>query len=176
MRKDDAHAEAAVGRGVGGDGGVVCGRDGPDDGESEPVSVFTGCPARIEPLEGLEEAFDFSWRDEWSGVGHRQDGPAVLHSGHDLDTAAGNVVNDGVGKQVGDEPFDEQGVSIEGRRFCHLVDMNSEPAGLGPEADDGGRDGGGKVDGFVSVQPAFAIPRRWPPASARKRIESRTWP
>ena len=39
------------------------------------------CPARIEALEGLEEAVDFSWRDDWSGVGHRQHGPAVLHPG-----------------------------------------------------------------------------------------------
>ena len=80
------------------------------------MSVLVAWPARIEPLEGLEEAVDLSWRDEWSGVGHRQDGPAVLDPGPDLDTAAGHVVADGVGDQVGDEPFDEQRVAIERRR------------------------------------------------------------
>jgi len=142
LREADAHAEAAVGHGAGGDGGVVCGRDGPDDGQSEPVPVLVGRPARIEPLEGLEEAFDFRWPDEWSGVGHRQDGLAVLHPGPDLDTAAGNVVADGVGEQVGDEPFDEQGVAIEGCRFGHLVDVDPEPAGLGLQAGQGRSDPG----------------------------------
>jgi len=145
-----------VGHGVGRDGGVVCGRDGSDDGQSEPVSVLVVCPAPIEPLEGLEEAVDVRWRDGWSGVGHRQDGHAVLNPGQDLDTAVGNVVANGVGEQVGHEPFDEQGVAIEDRRFCHLVDVNSESAGLGLETGKSGRDGDGEVNGFVSVQAAFA--------------------
>jgi hypothetical protein len=89
-----------VRHGVGRDGGVVCGRDGSDDGQSEPVSVLVVCPAPIEPLEGLEEAVDVRWRDGWSGVGHRQDGHAVLNPGQDLDTAVGNVVANGVGEQV----------------------------------------------------------------------------
>ena len=59
MREDDTHAEAAVGRGVRGDRGVVCGRDGSDDGQSEPMPLPVACPAPIEPLEGLEETFDF---------------------------------------------------------------------------------------------------------------------
>src|SRR5580704_2479882 len=107
LREDDAHAEAAVGQWVRGDGGVVRGRDGSDDGQSEPVSVLVVCPAPIEPLEGLEEAVHFLWRYDWSGVGHPQDGPAVLYPGPDLDTAAGHVVADGVVEQVGHEPFDE---------------------------------------------------------------------
>lgn len=32
LRKADTHGEAAVGHGVGGNGGAVCGRDGSDDG------------------------------------------------------------------------------------------------------------------------------------------------
>ena len=48
-------------QGVGGDGGTMGGRDGSDDGESEPVSVLVMCARpRIEPLEGLEEAIDFA--------------------------------------------------------------------------------------------------------------------
>ena len=37
---------------------MVGGRDGPDDGEAEAVSVLVVRSARIEPLEGLEEAVD----------------------------------------------------------------------------------------------------------------------
>ena len=132
------------------------GRDGSDDGQPEPVSVPVVCPAPIEPLEGLEEAVHFPGRYGWSGVGHRQDGPAVLYPGPDLDPAAGHVVADGVGEQVGYEPFDEQGVAIEGRRFAHLAYVDPESVGLGPETGKGRRDGGGEVNGFVSVQPAFA--------------------
>ena len=156
LREADAYAKAAAGHGVGRDGGVVCGRDGPDDGQSEPVPVLVVCPAAVEPLEGLEEAVDVRWRDEWPGVGHRQDGLALLHPRPDLGTAVGNVVADGIGEQVDHEPFDEQRVSIEGRGFCHLIDANSEPAGLGLQAGQCRRDGGGEVDGFVSAQPAFA--------------------
>ena len=101
------------------------------------MPVLVVCPAPVEPLEGLEKAVDVRWRDEWSGVGHRKDGLAVLYPGHDFDTAAGNVVADSVGEQVGHEPFDEQGVSVERRGFCHLVDMDPDSAGLGLEADQG---------------------------------------
>jgi hypothetical protein len=155
-REDDADEEADVGPGVGGDGGVVRGRDGSDDGQPGPGPVPVDGPAPIEPLEGLEEAVDVRQRDEWSGVGHRQDGLAVLDPGPDLDTAVGNVVADGVGEQVGHEPFDEQRVAIEGRRFYHLVDVNPESAGLGRQAGQGRGNAGGEVDGFVFVQPAFA--------------------
>jgi hypothetical protein len=106
--------------------------------------------------KGWKEAVDVRRRDEWSGVGHRQDGLAVLDPGPDLDTAVGNVVADGVGEQVGHEPFDEQRVAIEGRRFYHLVDVNPESAGLGRQAGQGRGNAGGEVDGFVFVQPAFA--------------------
>ena len=85
-----------------------CARDGFDDGQSEPVPVLVVCPAPIEPLEGLEEAVDVRRRDQRSGIGHRQDGLAVRHSGSDLDPAVGLVVPDGVGEQVGHEPFHQQ--------------------------------------------------------------------
>jgi hypothetical protein len=74
----------------------------------------------------------------WSGVRYRQDGLAVRHLGRDLDPAVGDVVANGVGEQVGDEPFDEQGVSIEGRGFCHLVDVDPISAGLGLQTVDQG--------------------------------------
>ncbi len=155
-REDDAHGQAAVGPGVGGDGGVVCGRDGPDDGQPEPVPVRVVGPAPIEPLEGLEEAVDVRGRDEWSGVGHRQDGHAGRHPGPDLDPATRHVVADRVGEQVGHEPFREQRVSVEGGRGCHRVDVDPEPAGLGLQVSQGRGDGGGEVDGLVPGQPAFA--------------------
>ena len=78
-----------------------------DDGESEPVPVLVVCPAGIESLEGLEEAFEFGRCDVRSGVGHRQHGLAVLQGGNDLDAAVDGVVADGVCEQVGDEPLDE---------------------------------------------------------------------
>jgi hypothetical protein len=120
------------------------------------VPVLVVGPVPVESLEGLEEAVDFRWRYEGSGVGHRQDGPAVLHSGPDLGTAFGAVVPDGVGEQVGHQPFDEQGISVEGRWFGHIVDSNPEPADLGRQGGQGGGDGGSEVDGFVFVQAAFA--------------------
>jgi hypothetical protein len=107
VREGDAHGEAAVGHGAGGDGSVVRGHDGSHDGQSKPMPVAIDCSMPIEPLEGLEEAVDYRWRDQWSGVGHRQDGLALLHPGHDLDTAAGHVMANGVGGQIGHEPFDE---------------------------------------------------------------------
>jgi hypothetical protein len=134
----------------------VRGRDGPDDGQSEPVPVLVVGPARIEPLEGLEEAVDVRGRHERSGVRHRQNGPAVLHLGHDLDPAVGHVVANGVREQVDHEPFDKQGVSIQGRGFCHLVDVDPISAGLGLQTGQHRGDGGGEVDRFVVVQPAFA--------------------
>ena len=79
-----------------------------------------------------------------------------LHPGPDLDTAVGNVVADGVREQVGREPFDEQRISIEDRRFGRLDDVNPESVDLGPQTGKGRRDRGGEVDGFVSAQPAFA--------------------
>ncbi len=56
LREDDTHAEAAAGRGASGGGGVVCGRDGCDDGQSEPAPVLVVGLAPIEPLEGPEDA------------------------------------------------------------------------------------------------------------------------
>jgi hypothetical protein len=141
---------------VGSDDGVVCGGDGSDDGQSESVPVRVVCPAPVEPLEGLEEAVDIRQRDKRPGVGHRQDGLAVGHPGPDLDTAVGHVMADGVGEQVGHEPFHEQRVSIEGRRFRQRVDVDPESAGLGLQVGQGRGDGGGEVDGLVAVQPAFA--------------------
>ena len=83
------------------------GSDRSDNRESEPVSVLVVRPARIEPLERLEETVDFSWWDEWPGVGHRYHGLALLYPGHDLDAAVDHVVAYSVGEQVGDEAFDE---------------------------------------------------------------------
>jgi len=51
---------------MGADTGSVSGDDGSDDGEPESVPVSVVRPALIETLERLEEAVDFSWRDEWS--------------------------------------------------------------------------------------------------------------
>ena len=134
----------------------MSGSDGPDDGESEPVPVLVVRPARIEPLKGLEEAVDFSWRDERSGVGHREHGLALLHPGQDFDSAVDNVVANGVGEQVGDEPFDEKRVALEGSRRGHLVDVDPQSVDLWLEVDKGRGDEGGEVNGFVCSQPAFA--------------------
>jgi hypothetical protein len=56
LREDDLDAEPAAGSGLSGEGGAVRDRDGPDDGQSEPVPVLVVGPAGIEPLEGLEQA------------------------------------------------------------------------------------------------------------------------
>jgi len=53
-----------------GDGGVVGGGDGSDDGEAEAVAVRVVGAAGVEVLEGLEETVDFSGRDDRPGVGH----------------------------------------------------------------------------------------------------------
>ena len=60
-RKGNPYAESSVGHGVGGDGGVVGGGDGLDDGQAEPVAVLVVGAARVEALEGLEETVDFGW-------------------------------------------------------------------------------------------------------------------
>ena len=154
-REDDPDREPAVGHGMRVDAGLVGGSNGPDDGESEPVPVLVVRAARIEPLKGLEEAVDLSWRDACSGIGHRQHGLAAGHLGHDLDAAADDVVAYGVGEQIGDEPFDEQRVSIEECRCRHLVDVDPQSVDLGLEVDKGRGDGGSEVDGFVSIEAAF---------------------
>lgn len=49
----------------------MCRGDGADDGETESVAALVDRPARIKPLERLEEAFNFGRRNHWPGVGHR---------------------------------------------------------------------------------------------------------
>src|ERR1700722_9756735 len=70
--------------------------------------------------------------------------------------AVDHIVVNGVVEEVDDEPFDEQGVSTEERRRCHLVDVDPQSVDLGLQVDKGRRDDGGEVYGFVSVQPALA--------------------
>jgi hypothetical protein len=65
-------------------------------------------------------------------------------------------VANGVGEQVGDEPFDEQGVSVEGCRCRHLVDADPQSVDLGLEVDKGRGDGRGEVDRFAFIEPALA--------------------
>ena len=156
LRKGDADREPALGQGVGTDFGLMSGRNRSDDGEPEPVPLLVVRPALVQALKGLEETVDFVWRDAWSGIGHRQDRVSLLHLGHDLDTAVDDVVEDGVRQQVGDEPLDEERVSVEGRRSRHLVDMDPDPVDGGPEVAQACGDSGGEVDWLAPTQPAFA--------------------
>ena len=102
LRKDDFDREPAAEFGFRSDGGAVCSRDGADDGESQAVPVLVVGPAPLEPLERLEQAADFVRRYECSCVDHRQHRSVILDPGHDPDAAAGDVVADGVGQQIGD--------------------------------------------------------------------------
>lgn len=90
----------------------MCRGDGADDGETESVAVVVDCPARIKPLERLEEAFNVGRRNHGPCVGHRQEGLVFCHASHDLHIASDDVVAHGIGEQVDNEPLDQQGVSI----------------------------------------------------------------
>ena len=78
-----------------------------DDGESEPVTILVVRATRIEPLEGLEEAVDFTERYEHSRVGHRHHGVTVEYLGRDVDTTADHIVSYCVTEKVGHQSFDE---------------------------------------------------------------------
>jgi hypothetical protein len=69
-REGDVDGQAAAGPGLCGDGGVVGGGDGLDDGQAQAVAAVAAGEARAEPLEGLEQAIDVGGRDDRPGAGH----------------------------------------------------------------------------------------------------------
>jgi hypothetical protein len=77
-----------------------------------PAAVAVGA----QPLEGLEELVDSVRGHERPGVGHHQDRVSTESVGDDSNAAVGAVVVDRVVDEVGDQPFDEPGVSEGGRR------------------------------------------------------------
>lgn len=94
---------------------MVCVRDRPDDRESESVIAGSGvCP---ELVEGLEDACEFSGRDEPTSVGDAQDRVFVLGAGCDLDSAAGVVVPRRVRDEVCGESLDKRWVAGDAGRF-----------------------------------------------------------
>ena len=84
----------------------MCRGDGADDGETESVAVLGDRSARIKPLERLEEAFNFSRRNYWARVGHREEGPVFCRASHDFHVPSDDVMAYGIGEQVDDEPLD----------------------------------------------------------------------
>src|SRR5438445_10017133 len=106
-READLDLEAAVGSGLGGEGGVVCGGDGLDDRESEADAVAVIGAVCTEALERLEEPLDvMGWNDR-PAVSDGDDGPVGLGCGSHLDAASRLVVADAVIDEVGDQPLGE---------------------------------------------------------------------
>ena len=141
---------------VGGDGGVVGGGDGSDDGEAEAVAVFVVGAAGVEALERLEEPVDLAGRDDRAGVGHREHGFAVGGVGGDLHVPAGDVVADGVVDEVGDEAFDESGVAVERGGADGGLDVQSEAFGVEAGARQDGLADVREVGSLSVVEPALA--------------------
>ena len=77
----DADDETARGRSLRGNDGAVDAGDGLDDRQAQAVAVVTPGASRIEPLEGLEQAVDFGWRNDRPAVRYGKDGAAVLDPG-----------------------------------------------------------------------------------------------
>src|SRR5262249_6029511 len=113
--KPDLHGEAALGTGLGEQGGVVGGGDSSHDREAEAVvAVAGGGAVGAEALEGLEEALHLGGRDEGAVVGYGEEGAIGVAAGPHPNPAAGDVVADGVVDQVADEALREGGVACGG--------------------------------------------------------------
>jgi len=73
--------------------------------------------ALLDAGEGVEEVVHLVRVDAWSGIGDAQDGHSAVGECCYLDGAVGSVVANGVVDDVGDEPFDQDGISPGGRRL-----------------------------------------------------------
>jgi hypothetical protein len=89
--------------------------DGLNDGEAEPGAVGTGPTLRVESLEGLKEAREFTRGDERAGVGDGQQGASRLATSCDFDPPAGEVVSDRVRDEVGGEPLEQNRIADRDR-------------------------------------------------------------
>jgi hypothetical protein len=82
------------------------------DGESEPDAASAETRLRVESLEWQEEARELAGRNEGPRVRDREQRAFCGRVGCELDAAAGDVVADGVGKEVRDEALDELRVAV----------------------------------------------------------------
>jgi hypothetical protein len=105
--KADVHPESAVRSTLSADDRVVCPGDRLHDGESEPDAASAETRLRVESLEWQEEARELAGRNEGPRVRDREQRAFCGRVGCELDAAAGDVVADGVGKEVRDEALDE---------------------------------------------------------------------
>ena len=115
---------------MGSDAGLVGGGDGSDDREPEPVPLLVVPPARVEPLEGLEESVYVAGGDDRAGVGERQDGFAVGDGGGGLDVVPDHVVADGVVDQVGDQTLDKRRVTVDSGGPGRRLDVQPKTSGV----------------------------------------------
>jgi hypothetical protein len=127
-----------------------------------PVLIVPQSP--IEPLKGLEQSIDVRRRDDGASIGHRQRGPAVLHSGPDLKPAALNVMARCIRQQVRHEPLDQHQVSVQDgclRRHSPGVSRAGQIRAAGrPESPRRCRRGGvpSQVTAVAAVLPATVDP------------------
>src|SRR6266516_843571 len=111
--KADLDVQAAFGTGVGAEGCLVGGGDGPDDGQAKSVPVAVAGAGGGEPLEGLEEPVDFGGRDGCAAVGYQQDGAVVPHASGNFNRAGRCVVLHRIVEDVGGEPLNQVGVAAQ---------------------------------------------------------------
>src|SRR5581483_11762782 len=88
-READPELQAAFGRCIDDEDGVVGVGDRLDDGEAEAEPARVAGARTVEPLERLEDPLELAGGDPRPGVRDREDGPAVARAGRDLDLAAG---------------------------------------------------------------------------------------
>ena len=98
--------------GVRRDRGLVRVGDCLDDREAETEAVAVARASRVESLERLEDPLELARRDYRPRVGDGEDGVTVARFGREVDVSADDVVADGVGDKVRDEPLDEAGLPV----------------------------------------------------------------
>src|SRR5690242_20486834 len=81
--------EAAVRPGPRAERGAVGAGDGPDDGETKPVTVSVADPLAAKLLEWLEQPAQLVGRDQYAGVVHRDHRPPGAPRRRDLPATTG---------------------------------------------------------------------------------------
>ena len=115
--KADVDLEPAPGPRLGPEKRAVCNGDRLHDGKAEPDPVAQRPGARIQSLEGLEQAPHLGRRDDRPRVGNREDGASRPGTSCDLDPPVDDVVADRVRDEIGGEPLEQVRVTARpGRR------------------------------------------------------------